>query len=218
MSLPQVLAGLRAAEEAAGRPAGSARLVAVTKGRSARDIERAVLSHGRFPLGESKGQELRDKRRELEEAAGPQEWHFLGTLQGNKLKYLRGVALVHSLFRADHARELARLARGWEAAPGVLLQVHNGEPQKHGCPPDQLAALCREVSEAGLTVRGLMVMAPEGDLSAAERVFLEVAALARDLGLAELSMGMSDDYPVAVGCGATLVRVGRALFAGAPPP
>ncbi len=212
MSLSEVLGNLRAAESDAGRPPGSARLIAVTKGHSATEVEAAVLAHGRFPLGESRGQELRDKRRELEERVGAQEWHFLGTLQTNKLKYLRGVALVHSLFRPEHARELARLAGEWGGAPATLLQVHNGEAQKHGCPPGEVGALYHAVSGMGLTVRGLMVMAPEGDLEAAERVFRQVAALAGDLGLPELSMGMSDDYPVAVACGATLVRVGRAIF------
>lgn len=209
MSLPEALARLRDAERAAGRPEGSARLVAVTKGHGADEVRERVLAHGRFPLGESRGQELRDKRAEL---PADVEWHFIGALQTNKLKYLAGVSLVHTLARADHARELARLAEKWGAAPAVLLQVHNGEPQKGGVPPTELRALYDEVRFMGLDVRGLMVMAPEGDPVAAERVFHDTALRARDLGLPELSMGMSDDFPAAVAAGATLVRIGRMLF------
>ncbi|WP_027482130.1 YggS family pyridoxal phosphate enzyme [Deinococcus pimensis] len=214
MSLEGVLAGLRAAERDAGLAPGSARLVAVTKGHPAAEVLERVLTRGDFPLGESRGQELRDKRAELETLAPGREveWHFIGALQTNKLKYLRGVRLVHTLARADHARELARLASAWGAAPDLLIQVHNGEPQKSGVQPSEVERLYHEVSLMGLTVRGLMVMAPEGDPAGAERVFALTAALARDLGLPELSMGMSDDYPVAVRHGATLVRVGRALF------
>ena len=210
MGLPEVLETLRAAEVTAGRPSGSVRLVAVTKGHPVEEIRRRVLAHGSFPLGESRGQELRDKRAELSDESA--EWHFIGALQTNKLKYLRDVTLVHGLERLDHARELVRLAETWGAAPGVLLQVSNGELQKHGIQPAELRSLYHQVSLMGLSVKGLMVMAPEGDMAAAERVFRDTAARAHDLGLAELSMGMSDDYPLAVACGSTLVRVGRALF------
>lgn len=203
-----MLAGLRAAEQAAGRPAGSARLVAVTKGHDLPEIERAVLAHGDFPLAENKGQELRDKAAQWPE----REWHFIGPLQRNKIKYLRPVALVHALEAAWQAEEIARQAEGWGRAPDVLLQVHNGEPQKHGAAPAELGALYHQVREVGLRVRGLMVMAPDDDPAGAERVFGRTAALAAELGLPELSMGMSGDYPQAIAQGATLIRVGRALF------
>lgn len=213
MSVASVLGDLRAAAEAAGREPGSVRLVAVTKGHSAADVQRCVLAHGDFPLGESRGQELRDKRAELEQQVGRAlVWHYIGPLQTNKLKYLRGVQLVHTLERADHAAELARLGEKWSGVPDVLIQVHNGEAQKHGVQPEHVRALYHQVSQMGIRVRGLMVMAPLGDLTAAERVFTDTARLAHDLGLSELSMGMSDDYEVAVRCGATLVRIGRALF------
>lgn len=214
MSLPEVLARIRAAEAAAGRTEGSVRLVAVTKGHAAREVQERVLTHGAFALGESRGQELRDKRRDLMGLGVTDvEWHFLGTLQTNKLKYLQGVKVVHSLSRADHAAQLARLAEKWGRAPDVLLQVHNGEAQKGGILPRDLAAVYHEVSQMGLGVRGLMVMAPEGDLVGARRVFERTADFARGLGVRELSMGMSDDFELAIACGATLVRVGRALFA-----
>lgn len=210
LSVPEVLARIRAAEQRAGRPAGSVRLVAVTKEHSVQEVERQVLSQGLRALGENRGQELRDKVREL--AGHELEWHFIGPVQRNKAKYLRPVTLVHTIEDASQAEAIARLAGGWGRAPDLLLQVHNGEPQKHGCPPEALGALYHQVSSMGLTVRGLMVMAPYGDPDSARRVFAETARHAADLGLMELSMGMSDDFETAIEHGATLVRVGRRLF------
>ncbi|MBZ9714315.1 YggS family pyridoxal phosphate enzyme [Deinococcus multiflagellatus] len=213
MSLPEVLSGIRAAEAQAGRAPGSARLVAVTKGQTLEAIDRCVLSHGTFPLGEGRAQELRDKA-----AARPDlEWHYLGALQRNKVKYLRPAALVHSLEAVWQAQAIAQAAQGWGRAPAVLLQVHNGEAQKHGIEVELLPGVLREVQATGLSVRGLMVMAPDLDGHPArdERLlalFQDTARRAHDLGLSELSMGMSGDYPLAVHAGATLVRVGRSLF------
>ncbi|KQR40838.1 YggS family pyridoxal phosphate enzyme [Deinococcus sp. Leaf326] len=208
MSLPDVLAGIQAAERAAGRPAGSARLVAVTKGQPVDVIRTAILPHGDFPLAEGRAQEVRDKARDLPEA----EWHFLGALQRNKVKYLRPVSLVHALEATWQAEAIAEAAQGWGHAPDVLLQVQNGEPQKHGVAPEDLTRVLAEVRATGLNVRGLMVMAPYDQPEAAGALFRDTARRAHDLGLSELSMGMSDDYPLAIAAGATLVRVGRSLF------
>lgn len=215
MSVPAVLAAIRQAEAQAGRPPGSARLVAVTKGQDLPSIERCVLAFGAFPLGEGRAQELRDKA-----ALRPDlEWHYIGTLQRNKVKYLRPVTLVHSIEAVWQAEAIAQAAQGWGRAPDVLLQVHNGEAQKHGLSGAELPGALREVQATGLTVRGLMIMAPEFEgLGDAERdarllaLFTDTARRAHDLGLSELSMGMSGDYPLAVRAGATLVRVGRSLF------
>ncbi|THF88674.1 YggS family pyridoxal phosphate enzyme [Deinococcus sp. KSM4-11] len=212
MSLPDVLAGLRRAEQAAGRPAGSARLVAVTKGHPLAEIDTHVLAHGTFPLGESRGQELRDKSAERPEL----EWHFIGPLQRNKVKYLSRVSLVHTIEAAWQAEAIAQAAQGWGHAPDVLLQLHNGEAQKHGVLAADLPDTLRAVQATGLRVRGLMVIAPDVETGADQagilRVFQDTADRAHDLGLAELSMGMSADYPLAVQAGATLIRVGRSLF------
>ena len=208
MSLPDVLAGMRAAERKAGRPQGSARLVAVTKGQPAEVIRARILTQGTFPLAEGRAQELRDKARELPEA----EWHFVGALQRNKVKYLRPVTLVHALEATWQAEAIAEAAQGWGRAPDVLLQLHNGEAQKHGVAPENLARVLGEVRATGLNVRGLMVMAPHDQPEAAEVLFRDTARRAHDLGLSELSMGMSNDYPLAIAAGATLLRVGRSLF------
>ncbi len=221
-----MISGLRAAEAEAGREAGSVRLVAVSKGHALADIRSQILVHaalqpGGFPLAENRGQELRDKVAEVqqvtevEKEAGcpPLEWHFIGPVQRNKVKYLKAVSLIHTIETPDQAEAVARAAEGWGHAPGVLLQVHNGEAQKHGASAAELPGLLRSVTQTGLQVRGLMVMAPYDDPAAAERVFQDTALLAHTLGLSELSMGMSDDFPAAIRHGATLVRVGRRLFA-----
>lgn len=208
LSVPEVLAGIRAAEQGAGRPPGSVGLVAVTKGHSAEQIQQFILSHGVFPLAENRGQELRDKVPLLPGA----QWHFIGAFQRNKVKYLRDVTLIHSLEERWQAEALAEAALKWGRAPEVLLQVHNGEAQKHGVSPGDLPQMLKDVRATGLTVRGLMVMAPHDQPDAATRVFQDTARRAHDLGLGELSMGMSDDYPQAIAAGATLVRVGTKLF------
>ncbi|GAA0499307.1 alanine racemase [Deinococcus depolymerans] len=215
MSVPAVLAAIRQAEAQAGRAGGSARLVAVTKGQDLASIERCVLAFGAFPLGEGRAQELRDKAAQRPDL----EWHYIGTLQRNKVKYLRPVTLVHSIEAPWQAEAIAQAAQGWGRAPDVLLQLHNGEAQKHGLSAAELPGALREVQATGLTVRGLMIMAPDLEgLEAAERdarllaLFTDTARRAHDLGLSELSMGMSGDYPLAVRAGATLVRVGRSLF------
>lgn len=218
-----MLAGIRAAEAEAGRPAGSVRLIAVTKGQSLEQVRSHVLAHaslqpGGFPLAEGRAQELRDKAAAAQEAGlstlegSPLEWHFVGTLQLNKVKYLRPVSLVHALEDVRQARAIADAAGKWGHAPDVLLQVHNGEAQKHGIAPESLRSVHAEVVQTGLRVRGLMVMAPETTQEDARRVFTDTARRAHDLGLPELSMGMSGDYPLAIHAGATLVRVGRSLF------
>ena len=216
MSVPDVLARIRDAEAQSGRPPGSARLVAVTKGQDTDAIARAVLTNGAFPLGEGRAQELRDKAAEFTARGMAAEWHYIGPLQRNKVKYLKPVALVHAIEAEWQAEAIAQAAAGWGHAPDVLLQLHNGEAQKHGIPAAELPGVLKAVRDTGLTVRGLMVMAPDVEGEGAEAtiraVFRGAAQRAHDLGLSELSMGMSGDYPLAVQEGATLVRVGRSLF------
>ncbi len=224
MSLPEVLEEIRRAEREAGRAEGSARLVAVTKGHSLEEIGRSVLSHsalqpGGFPLAENRGQELRDKVAASATAwTAPEwptpEWHFIGPVQRNKVKYLGAVTLIHTIEELSQAEAIVAAAEGWGRAPAALLQVHNGEAQKHGVLPAELPGLLRGVRETGLEVRGLMVMAPYGQPGAAQALFAETRQRAHDLGLGELSMGMSDDFEEAIAQGATLVRVGRRLFGG----
>ena len=208
-----MLARIEAAARRAGRDPADVRLVAVTKGRDLAEIEREVLRYGDFPLGENRIQEARAKI-----AAWPErEWHFIGPLQRNKVRYLRPFRLVHSVDSLRLAEALAARAEREGYRPRILLEVNVArEPQKHGLDPDEVDAAVRAVRGLEpLELRGLMTMAPlVKDPKEVRWVFRELAQMARHLGLAELSMGMSGDYEVAVEEGATLVRVGRALFEG----
>jgi hypothetical protein len=229
-NLADVRARLAQAEASAGRPAGSARLVAVSKMVEAADVL-AALAAGQQVFGESYGQEFRDKRLAVEaaaQAAGlPQPlWHFIGPLQTNKVKYVAGnVALIHSIEAGDVLAEIERRVAAQKAtAPqDCLIQVNvAGEVQKHGVPPAALPALLASFARLDhLRCTGLMVMPPFSDdpeesrpfFAALRRLREDQAAVSRvHVNLTELSMGMSHDLEVAVAEGATLVRVGTAIF------
>jgi len=141
-------------------------------------------------------------------------WHFVGRIQSNKVRLLAPyVALWHGVDRASAGREIARRAPG----AAVLVQVNvTGEATKAGCAPDELAPLLDELSAADLDVRGLMTIAPAGRRDVARSAFAKVREMADFHGLGEVSMGMSDDLDAAVAEGATMVRVGAALFGPRP--
>lgn len=205
-----------AAARKAGRDAAAITLVAVSKTHPV-DVVTAAHAAGQLDFGENYAQELADKA-----AAAPTDvrWHYIGRLQTNKVKLVAPVAsLVHTVDSERLARELDRRAALLGRRIGVLLQVNvAGEEQKGGVSPDELPALLDAVSAcAHLDVRGLMTMPP---FWPAERVRPFFAAL-RELRdrlaspsrpLAELSMGMSGDFEVAIEEGATIVRVGTAIF------
>jgi hypothetical protein len=217
--LGAVRARITAAEQAAGRASGSVTLVAVSKKMTADDV-RAALAAGQLDLGESYGQELRDKRQALAGAAVTPRWHFIGPLQANKVKYVAGnVALIHSVDSVELVDELER--RGAEQA--VLVQVNvAGEAQKRGVAPDALPALLdRFAGLAHVHCRGLMTVPPLADDPGQARSHFAALRALRDreasrprpgVDLRELSMGMSHDLEVAVAEGATYVRVGTAIF------
>jgi len=186
------------------------RLVAVTKGHSVPEIQERVLRYGAFPLGESRIQEALPKLAVL--AA---EWHYIGPLQRNKAKFAVRFELVHSVDSLRLAETLARKACEAGKVQRVLLELNLGrEPQKHGFLEEELAEVLPRVRELeGLRVEGLMTVAPYTENSEEVRpIFARLSRLADAFGLAERSMGMSGDFEVAVEEGATLVRVGRALF------
>ena len=190
--------------------AGRVRLVAVTKGFGPEAVSAAVAA-GVDDVAESYAQELLAKAA----AAAPPRWHFVGRLQANKVRALAGtVALWQSVDRHRLVDELARRAPGAR----VLVQVDvTGEPSKGGCRPAEAPALVERAAAAGLQPTGLMAVGPLGPPEAARPGFRALAALADRLGLAERSMGMSADLEVAVQEGATMVRVGTALFGPRPP-
>jgi len=207
-----------AAASAAGRPAEGVQLVAVSKGKSA-DTIRDAYAAGQRRFGENYAQELAAKAASLADLVGI-EWHFIGHLQSNKAKTVAPIAhVVHTVDSPGLARELARrvLKAGRGPLP-VLIEVNvTREPQKHGASPSDLKDVIEAVAaEPLLALRGLMTVPPVEDLAAARAAFETLASLRSLHGgaalLPELSMGMSHDLEVAVACGATLVRVGTAIF------
>jgi pyridoxal phosphate enzyme (YggS family) len=220
------LAGVRAqisrAAEAAQRDPAQVRLVAVSKLKPASAVA-AALAAGQERFGENYAQELQEKYDTFAALPAPRpEWHFLGALQSNKAKVVVGrAALVHTCDRASLARELSKQAqkRGGGFVQTVLLEVNLAlEPQKGGCAPAELQALLREVAALpGLRCDGLMAIPPaEGDprphFRALRRLRDEALSAGVVESLPELSMGMSADFEAAIAEGATLVRVGTAIF------
>lgn len=210
---------LRSAAEAAGRDPDGFRLVAVTKGFGVRAV-RAAWDAGLTAFGENRVQEAADKVAALPDA----EWHMVGRLQSNKARAaLRLFSTIHSVDSLELLRRLERVAHDDGRRPALMLQVNvSGEPTKAGFDPDRLAGgelvvEARAVRHARLV--GLMTMAAAGiSPDAARATFAELRRLrdalqqATGISLPELSMGMTADAEAAVAEGATLVRVGTAIF------
>jgi hypothetical protein len=212
------LAGVRArlaeACRAAGRDPLLVRLVAVSKTQPAAAVREAYAA-GQRDFGENYAQELRDKARELADLPDLR-WHFVGGLQTNKVKLVVGTA---HLFHALDSLRLAQALDQRQALGGgvleTLVEVNVGlEPQKHGVVAVELPGLleaCRGLPH--LRVTGLMCIPPlDTDAESHRPHFRALRALAADHGLRELSMGMTDDFAVAIQEGATMVRVGTAIF------
>lgn len=211
------------AAERAGRRPETVRLVAVTKGRELADL-RAVVAAGVTDLGENRVQELAAKAAALQAEGLVPRWHMIGYLQRNKVKaLLPWCRIIHSVDRLAAGEELARRAAESGSPVEVLVEVNvAGEASKAGVPPSETEGLVRALAELpGVRVKGLMTVAPwNPDPEASRPVFRELRTLLERLKalripgveLEELSMGMSQDYQVAVEEGATLVRVGTAIF------
>lgn len=190
------------------------RLLAVSKGQSA-EAMRTLVELGQRSFGESRLQEATLKQEALADL-GPLDWHFIGHLQANKVRpVLQRFGTLHSIDSLALAQRTARIAAEEGVAPQVLLQVKlRDDPSKGGFSrKDLLEAWPQLQALEPLRITGLMTMAPLG-LAPEQReaLFRECAALARDLGLSELSMGMSGDWPEAARAGSTWVRLGSALF------
>lgn len=211
---------LRRAALAAGRREDSIRLVAATKSVSLEAI-REGLAAGLNILGESRLQEALPK---IEALRGkPIRWHFIGRLQRRKVRSMVGqFDLIHSVDTLELAQEIERRAKDANHQQAVLLEVNVGdEPTKAGFRPDELISLLPELSRLSyMMVKGLMTIPPPtSDAGQARPYFRRLRELAQrlsqdapGLSMDELSMGMSNDYVVAVEEGATLVRVGTAIF------
>lgn len=206
-----VRARIEAACGRAGRPAGSVTLVAVTKYASL-DAVREVVAAGVVDLGENHAQQLRDRARQLPGV----RWHAIGPLQTNKARYVaEWAAAFHALDRVEVAEALARRrGAGGEPLPCYVQVNVAGEATKAGVAPAAVAPLVDACSALpGIRVVGLMTMPPL--VPRAEdnrRWFAALRSLAAEVGVAGLSMGTTADFEVAVEEGATVVRIGSALF------
>jgi len=215
----QVQAEMAAAARRAGRDPGEVRLVAVSKTVAAARV-REALAAGVEVLGENYLQEARAK---MDEVGGPARWHFIGHLQTNKAAQAAGrFELIHSVDRLKLLTALEAAAARQGLTQEILLEVNlAGEASKSGVAPQDLPELlAAALEQPHLRVRGLMAMPPWlPDPEAVRPYFQELARLRAELAkkfpaarLTELSMGMSHDFAVAIEEGATLVRVGTAIF------
>ncbi|NLM68844.1 MAG: YggS family pyridoxal phosphate-dependent enzyme [Firmicutes bacterium] len=194
----------------------SVKLIAVTKSVDDATVKQ-LIELGLNSFGENRVQLA--KRRS--EAFPQSDWHLIGTLQTNKVKYCRNFSLIHSLDRVKLAEELNKYAVRWDKQVDVLIQVNiSNEASKHGLKPNEVIEFAKLVTEeyTSLNICGLMGMAPFVEPAAVRPYFRALAQLHEQLKREVkedadiLSMGMSNDFEVAIEEGATMVRIGSALF------
>ncbi|MBK1612649.1 YggS family pyridoxal phosphate-dependent enzyme [Rubrivivax gelatinosus] len=221
-NLQEVKRRIAAAANAAGRDAQSVTLLAVTKTFPAADV-RAAWAAGQAAFGENYVQEALAKIGELADLRPQLEWHLIGPLQSNKTRPVaEAFDWVHSVDRLKIAQRLAEQRPAWLPPMQLCLQVNvSGEASKSGCAPEDLPALAHAVAALPadrVRLRGLMAIPePAADAAAQRAPLAQLRALmarlnAEGLGLDTLSMGMSADLEAAVAEGATLVRIGTAIF------
>ena len=210
---------LAASAAAAGRNPDEVRLVCVSKTATIQDVRDAFAAGARV-FGENRIESLMPKRAALPEA----QWHFIGNIQARKIPDIVANAdLIHSVWREDQLGRLDRIAAKCGKVQEILIEVNAaGEASKDGLAPNEVPAFLASCEACPhLRVRGLMTMAPQGDPEADAKAFACLAELKEQLvaerperasTLTELSMGMSEDWKLAVAAGSTMVRLGRAVF------
>jgi pyridoxal phosphate enzyme (YggS family) len=210
---------IAAAAQRAGRDPLSIKLMAVTKTVEPERIGTAIEA-GLTMLGENYVQEAKDKITIIGDRA---QWHMIGHLQTNKAKYaVKLFDYVHSVDRLELAQELDKRAGQINRKLNVLIEVNSGEESKSGIEKTQALELVRQVAHLpNLTLRGLMTMAPYSDNPENSRPYFKALRDLREdidragiagISMEELSMGMTDDFEVAIEEGATIIRIGRAIF------
>jgi pyridoxal phosphate enzyme (YggS family) len=213
--LTAIRSRMHAAAKLARRPGEDIHLIAVSKTRTAQDIEPLILEGQRL-FGENRVQEAASKWPALKERHPDVELHLIGQLQSNKAE--EAVALfdvIHSVDRLSLVTALGKAMEKLGRAVPCFIQVNIGaEEQKGGCSVAELPDLLKAAQDAGIPVAGLMCI-PPAELEAAP-FFALLAELSARHGLAQLSMGMSDDFETAIMLGATHIRVGTALFGERP--
>jgi pyridoxal phosphate enzyme (YggS family) len=213
MSYEEVMERVAAATSRVGRDAEEITVVAVSKTKTPDDVL-AVYEMGHRDFGENRAKEMARKTNRLPDDV---RWHFVGALQSNKASLVRpDTHLLHSMDRRS-------LAKSWLKGPGlpppVLVQVNIGdETQKSGVAPREVPSTVTWLEDMGIEVVGLMALPPEPDEPEDSRgYFVEMRRLREHVGaqhprVIELSMGMTDDFEVAIEEGASIIRVGRAIF------
>lgn len=206
-----------------GRSVEDVKLIAVSKTVDSDTVGEAIEA-GAHDFGENRPDMLAEKA-----ARFPDEtWHFIGNIQSRRIpEIVKHANLVHSLFKQSHLTKFENAAASLGKVQDVLLEVNvSGELSKSGLAPEEVPAMLAEATECPhLRVRGLMTMAPQGDLAVARECFDGLRSLRDELRATlpdkkallfnELSMGMSEDWREAVAAGATMIRIGRALFSDA---
>jgi len=202
---------MRAACERSGRKRDAVTLVAVSKTFPAARIDEAIAA-GVTHVGENRVQEARDKKAQV---GGAARWHLIGHLQSNKAKdAVRLFEVIETVDAVELAEKIAHAAEAAGKAQDVLLQVNVGdEPQKSGVAPADVESVWRQVRALeGLRLLGLMAIPPIGAPDETRPHFRRLRSLRDQIGLEHLSMGMSEDFEIAIEEGSTMVRIGRAIF------
>ena len=228
-AIERTMSSIAAAAKKSGRKKSSISVIAVTKTVSLVHIEEAI-KWGLQVLGESKVQEALPKMEELstrnlfKSSSNVIRWHLIGHLQKNKVKFVVGnFDLIHSVDSLKLARLINDRASSLKIIQNILLQVNiSGELNKYGFSPDKILPIVKEVSQMNnISLRGLMTIPPHGESEKKTRnIFSTLRVLSEmineeridNIKMKELSMGMSDDYMIAIEEGATMVRIGRGIF------
>jgi len=218
-NLTDVRNRISAAVEGCGRKNGDVTLIAVTKTYGV-DVINEAIDRGVTDIGENRVQEIMEKY----DSVKPVKWHLIGHLQKNKVKYIIDkVELIHSVDSFELAKEIDKQAKKHDKVQKILLEVNvSGEESKFGIRPEECEDLCREISELdNVKIEGLMTIAPFVD---DEKILRSVFDGLKNLSdrisganiervhMNQLSMGMTNDFPLAISCGATMVRVGTGIF------
>lgn len=203
-----------------GRNPDEVRLVAVSKAVDAARVQDAI-NGGAQDFGENRPDQIMEKHARYPQVA----WHFIGNVQSRRIKdIVPCAALIHSVYQPAHLSKIDAAAADCGKVQDILVEVNvSGEKSKGGVAPEDLPAMLHEADRyPHVAVRGLMTMAPQGDLEVARTCFARLRSLRDDananvlpagtLSMSELSMGMSEDWRCAIAEGATIVRIGRAIF------
>ncbi|MBL89441.1 MAG: YggS family pyridoxal phosphate-dependent enzyme [Actinobacteria bacterium] len=189
------------------KSAGRATILPVVKGFGVKEVE-AMLELGLFEVGESYAQEVLRKSEIL--PSDKVIWHMIGNIQRNKVKKLSGIIeLWHSVYRMEIIEEISKFKQDSK----ILIQVDmHKRYEQGGCSPEEVSSLVESATERGLNVQGLMTIGLNQNIEETKKTFASLSKLSESLGLKEISMGMSDDFEIAIDHGATILRLGRAIF------